>query len=64
MIAKYLLIIATIMGTFNMETKAQKNTSGKKVLIAYFSRRIWVKPSAFASTPAVPSMSAVESVAF
>ena len=26
------------MGTFNMETKAQKNTSGKKVLIAYFSR--------------------------
>lgn len=38
MIAKYLLIIATIMGTFNTETKAQKDSSGKKVLIAYFSR--------------------------
>lgn len=37
MIAKYLLIIATIMGTFNTETKAQKDSFGKKVLIAYFS---------------------------
>ncbi len=26
------------MGTFNMETKAQKNIFRQKVLIAYFSR--------------------------
>ena len=38
MTTKYFFIIATMMMTLNMNVEAQKTTSGKKVLVAYFSR--------------------------
>lgn len=34
----FILIIATLMTTFNMNADAQKTFKGKKILIAYFSR--------------------------